>query len=208
MTKLIQTISAVALVVGLAGCGGGDSGGGTCPAFTPCGGSPVGTWEIKDYCVKNVPNPLGNQCMGATVSADGLSASGTVTYNADMTTSSNVTLKGSIKMSVPKSCLPFGATCELLNASLQEEIRDPTSDIMSGSCSGGDTCNCTLTMKPSAEMSTGTWRMMGNLLIEDGDDGLEYCVKGNELLIREPMSMGGMMGGMMEVSVSARLTKK
>lgn len=177
-------------------------GGGSCGNFTPCGGDVVGTWNIKQYCLSNTASPI-PECPAATVSVDGLSASGTVTYAANMTTTANTTIRGTMKMNIPASCL-MGATCALVDASLKSELSDPESPFSSASCTGSDTCSCSLVLKGTPMTSSGTYTISGNQLIEDGDAN-EYCVSGKELRLKSPMSMAGMME---DLAFSAVLEKQ
>jgi hypothetical protein len=68
---------------------------------------------------------------------------------------------------------------------------------------GSNPCTCSLVLRSTMMMVGGPWSTSGNILSQ-GSDVMEYCVQGNDLFIRTPMSMG-VMG---EASVSARLTRR
>ena len=192
-----------ALSAVLAGSCDDEDNNAACSAFTPCGGNVVGTWEVTDACLSgNLEFP---GCPAATTSFEGLGATGTVTFNADMTGTSNITTRGSVKMTLPASCL-MGASCAQLDTAIKSdpELTGPDSDFSSASCSGSGACTCTLTLKPSAMMSGGSWSTSGNRLIQGGDVN-EYCATESELKIQTEAASSGMME---DVRFGLRLKKK
>lgn len=205
----------IALASALATSCGDDGDSASCPTVTGCGGNIVGAWDIKQYCISGAQGIEVEDCPDARVSLNGISARGTVTYDANMTYQAVVTTSGSMVMSFPTSCI-MGVTCAQLNTALSQMTRDPDSDFSSVNCTGSNVCNCTFTFKNTPSTSTGTWQTMGNTLIEDMDSRSEYCVQGSELRIKSTMPMSGMMGMMgamgmtmsSEPTVSAVLTKK
>jgi hypothetical protein len=186
-------------------CDGDEDDDANCPAFLPCGGNVVGSWEFKEFCLELLQDPTGGECPTATFSTSGVQTSGTVTYNADMTGTTNTAISGTITVNIPSSCLG-GMTCGQVNADIQQAIR-PGGDLaelyMAASCTGGNLCICSLVLRSTMMMAGGPWSTSGNILSQ-GNDPMEYCVQGNDLFIRTPMSMG-VMG---EASVSARLTRR
>lgn len=188
----------------LAGSCGDDDKAGSCGAFTPCGGSVVGTWEIQEFCASG--SVTDSECPGATSSVSGIKASGTISFNADMTTTSNMTFSGSMKTTLPASCL-MGVTCAQLDAFFKTSLSEPDSDFSAASCTGTSTCECTMTFKPNAMMSSGTWRTQGNQLIDEEGESSDYCATEKELNLKPTMQMPAMMG-MDDLKMGMRLTKK
>jgi hypothetical protein len=170
-------------------CGDDDA---SCPAFTACGGDVVGTWSIKNTCVSGGGTGLVEDCPGATTSVEGLKATGTITFNANMTTTENVAISGSMKMNLPASCL-MGATCAQLDAVLKASLSEPDAPFSAVSCSGSSGCTCSVTFKGTAEMEMDTYRLSGNKIIDGDGEEQEYCVSGTTMNVRSTMSMGGMM---------------
>jgi hypothetical protein len=191
-------VSGALFVVGLGSCGDGDGNGGlggaSCGTFSPCGGGVVGTWELKTVCFSGtlpLPIPIPG-CTGATGSIQNASISGTVTYNADLTTTASTVLQSTMKVDVPQSCLP-GQTCAQLEAQLKAEMAEPDSGYTAVSCSGSGACTCLLTMKPDGIAEPGTYRIAGNQLITRAatgeEDTVDYCASATELKARTVMSV-------------------
>ena len=206
MAGMRNSLKLFALVVGasaLLSCGD-DGDGGSCGAFTPCGGNVVGTWSIQNMCSTGSVSSLIEDCPGATTSIEGLKGSGTVTYNADMTMVSNTTLTGTMKMNVPMSCI-MGGTCAQLDAVLKSLATEPDSPFSSASCTGSSTCACSFQLKGTAEMETGTYSISGNKITDSDGDAQDYCVSGDTLQLKSTMSMGGMME---DLQLAATLKKQ
>src|SRR5258708_5250378 len=74
------------LITGFAlGCSSPSNGGTSCP-MTPCGGNPLGTWQIDDVCTDWHKDPVSTaSCPGASSTRDDLHVSGTVTFRPDDT---------------------------------------------------------------------------------------------------------------------------
>jgi hypothetical protein len=184
-------------------CGDDDA---TCAAFTPCGGDVVGTWSIKNTCVTGGGGGgFVEDCPGATTSVDGLKATGTITFNANMTTTENVAISGAMKMNLPASCL-MGLSCAQVDAALKAAVlSDPDAPFSAVSCSGSSGCTCSVTFKGTAVMEMDTYRISGNKLIDGDGEEQEYCVSGTTLNMRSTMSMGGMMD---DLAMSMTLEKQ
>ncbi len=107
----VGLIWAAALV---AGCGG-DTGGvaASCGKVLPCGGSLTGTWTVSSSCESATDLTGGNACPAATIDESQLVASGTLTFNADMTFVSNTSQSGTRRFSVPLDCLgSISSSCD------------------------------------------------------------------------------------------------
>jgi hypothetical protein len=171
----------------------GDDGNGSCSAFTPCGGDVVATWTIKDMCVTGGGAGAIEECPGATATFEGVKGSGTIAFNANMTTTENVAITGSMKMNVPGSCL-MGGTCAQLDAALKAAfLGDSDAAFSAVSCSGSSSCSCNVTFKGTPSTEMGTYTISGNKIIDEDGEEQEYCVSGKTLSMRSSMSMAGMM---------------
>jgi hypothetical protein len=174
----------------------GSSGGGNCGAVAPCGGDIVGDWTIVDTCLAITrASPLAD-CPSATYDTSGLKATGTVSYRADLTYSTDLTLAGTMALNIPESCLTIQGitlTCAQLDQSVKQALMDdPDPSIQSVSCAGSGSCTCTFVTTPQSSSSTGTYITSGNNVTENGGTPNGYCVQGSELHVSEmSMSMGG-----------------
>jgi hypothetical protein len=192
-------IGATVFVLALGSCDDGDGNGGlgstSCGAFSPCGGAVVGTWELKNVCFSgSLPVPIAVPgCTGAVGSVQTATVSGTVTYNADLTTTANTTLQWTMKFDIPQSCLG-GQTCAQLEAQFKADLADPDSLFTAASCTGSGACVCLMTMKPDTISDPGTYRLAGNQIITRDamgeEETVDYCASATELKVRTVMSMG------------------
>lgn len=158
--------------------------GGTCPAYTACGGDPTGTWSYTAGCatVGNA-DPFKGQCPGASFSLT-IDLVGTVTFGGgNYTAKSTATTSSSVL--APKSCV--GNDCAKALGSQFPNAKD-------------DGVNCVGTSAPqtSSGDGTGTYVVAGNkMTLTDSKAGAtptdaEFCVKGNELSVHVlPKQAGG-----------------
>jgi hypothetical protein len=198
-----QVVLLTGAAVVLLGCG---SGSGQCGGNVACGGNLVGTWNIEDLCVESATSTMtGSTCSGIGVSTSGLRESGTITFNADLTYTSNATISGSLSETVPSSCLTTGGvtvSCAQLNAGFQ-----PASDGgLAGSCvsGGGGSCVCSFQFPSQTSMESGTYSISGSTVTNTPTAGTasssSYCVQGSTLTLASmPMSMPGASQGSAEL---------
>jgi hypothetical protein len=197
---------ACVLVAVLAGCG--SSSGGTCANSAACGGDLVGTWTIASSCVSVSLSTFDSQCPSAAASSSNLQASGTFTYNADMTYSKSAALSGSAVVTLPASCLTIQdvtVTCAQIN---QVFLATPIPG-MTLNCTGSSSCTCTETFTNTTSALSGTFTTTtGGLVTETASDGAvntsDFCVKGTTLT-QSPHGSSMMMG--QSVSGTITLTK-
>jgi hypothetical protein len=207
---VIGFVGAMAAAAGaLSGCGGG-SGGGTCANGSACGGNIVGTWKIVSSCLSSSGSDP--SCPTATSDTSGLKIDGTVTYDAAMTYNTAMTLSGTVKSTLPASCLMDNGmtiTCAQLGAAFMAGAQDPDFPFSAASCTGSSSCTCTLTYKPISVNDMGTYITAGGLLTETDSSGdatqSDFCVLGSKLTEspHKDMTMPGMMG---DVAVSGSIT--
>src|SRR5689334_9941313 len=98
-------------------CGGG---GGTCGAAAPCGGEIVGTWSISSSCLSANISMFEADCPAATATGVGLKITGTITYGADMTYTSQTTTTGSVRVTFPRDCIGT-TTCADIQPALRSD---------------------------------------------------------------------------------------
>jgi hypothetical protein len=183
-------VSVLACLSTLSSCGGGS---GTCGGAAACGGNIVGTWRIVSTCGGSPMASVNNMpCPGASVSADNVSISGTITFNSDMSYSGNVSVSGSETAVFPPSCLTQGTTCADLN---QIFSLDPSGSHCS---SQGSSCACTIVAPRMPLTSGGTYMTTSaGLLTETPEGGApqqsDYCVQGSTLTF-SPHAGSTMMG--------------
>src|SRR5262245_34831532 len=161
-----------------AGCGGN----GTDCSFTACGGSPVGEWHAIEACGTDSMDIT--RCSGASVSADIDSASGMVSIRNDMTYHVDIMTSGSVRATIPGSCVPGLTSCNQLATALE------SNGISNVACSGPPTATCTCTGRVnSSGVEDGTWSVAGSQLTtqptgSSTSDTASFCAQGNLLKIQ------------------------
>jgi hypothetical protein len=183
----------------------------SCESFAACGGNVVGNWTITSSCLSG--NISDVSCPGAIVDVSGLSIAGAASFNSDMTYTSQSTLSGSMKTTLPPACLMQGdltLTCEQYQQLLMQVIPDPESPFSGFSCkTSGSNCDCTFTFKATPSSEQGTYATAGNVLTMTAADGSseadDYCVSGDKLQLK-PMAMASMMD--MDLTMVLTLTKQ
>jgi hypothetical protein len=189
----------IALGFSLAGCGGdSDNNGAACSNAAGCGGDVVGTWTIQSTCV--TPSMPSMGCEGTTADTSGFKTTGSITFNADKTFTSNITFSGSVTTTLPASCLMRNgvtATCAQVQETLQPSVT--SGDYTSATCTatGNGGCACTLGLVPQTDTNSGSYSTSGSVLTEIDPDGSTddnaYCVKGNTMTL-SPTSSSGSSG--------------
>ena len=81
---------------------------------------------------------------------------GGITYNADMTYTSNSTISGSVAVTLPAACLTSNGVTVTCTQVTQELAAVPA--YTSANCVGsGSGCNCTLVMAAQTSTKSGTY---------------------------------------------------
>jgi hypothetical protein len=192
--KRIAAVIGLAQAAWLSGCGnaeGGGGGGGDCGKVMPCGGDIVGEWTFKSVCTDTtmMGDLTGGLCPSAAIDVKS-EISGSVTYDASMTYSQDMTISGTADVTVPASCLMQGGftlTCELAQIALNSELAE-TGIFESGTCkSAGSGCSCTLVMSPQTSNQSGDYTTAGTQVTHTPSGGVaaveNYCVQGRTLHI-------------------------
>jgi hypothetical protein len=208
----------------LAGCGSsvGKNGDRECPAYSPCGGNIVGTWVIRDYCAQGDPGFGSKEC--DVTSWEHERATGTMTFNADLTYSMDITSTVTFVLDAPLSCgsgsgggsfdePPDGGasvspsrapTCAEIEQGQQAYAAMNPNFAATVSCTGSNNrCACTRVSRPSTHMSKGSYSTRETKLSMNGSDHGRYCVKGNELFLFEADP-----GSVASSSASSRLVRQ
>ena len=154
-----------------------DPGSGTCPAFTPCGGSLVGTWHIDSLCISPPIMQSSTTCPSAQ---DELSADGTLTFGADGSFDPSKVML-SVAIVYPPSCIADSTACDQLGTEL-------------GPCTSTADGGCRCTPKTTTTMaSMESYVTSGSTVVltsTDPNTGVPktetayYCVTGNQLRLR------------------------
>jgi hypothetical protein len=176
--------------VATGGSASGGSGGGSCSDAVPCGGDPVGTWNVTSSCL-SLSGPLDMTMAGVACTA---SVVGTLQVTGSWIGKSNgayadyTTTVGAEQVDLPPPCMLISGTvvaCEQIGGLFTSfhYVSDPCSWLAGGSCScyarayqGGWPG---LLSWDSA--TSGKYTTSGNTLTLDGEARYAYCVSGNQM---------------------------
>jgi hypothetical protein len=195
----------------------GDKAAGSCGKVAPCGGDVVGSWTISGACanamslaMQVVPN-----CPTATATASSIHATGSATFNMDLTYTLSETLTVSASGTVPAECLVYAGltlTCAQFDELIQAYIASDPSMVQSAHCAGGMTCSCSFVLAPQTRTETGTYYTSGTALTtltNTTGSVTDYCVQKNELhmvSVNTTMPMGPM--GQVNIDADTVFTKQ
>jgi hypothetical protein len=203
----------IAMGMMVMGCGskGGNSNSdpaSTCGKVAACGGDLVGTWNIVAGCasVPMMPSIMG--CPNASAQNATVMASGTSTFNADKTFTSDTTETASETVVLPSSCLTtMGMTvsCQTLGQFLSGALQTDAGTTMASCNMSGSNCNCDISGTVHTS-SMGTYTTSGTSITTTANGTTsksDYCVgPGGELHV-----IGGTTG-MQGVSQDIVATKQ
>ena len=212
-------LSSLVLAPLVSACGS-SSGLGSCGKVSPCGGDITGNWTIKGACVSDatvtmqVAQILPN-CPSLTATATAVHASGSMSFDANMTYTLNETLSSSGQAMVPPSCLMVAGvtlTCAAADALIQQYIAANPMGVQSAHCTGSTTCVCDVTLAPTTTTETGTYTTSGTTVTTTSSTGTvgaaDYCVQKNELhMMRVNAAMPTDSMGNVNTDVDTVLTK-
>lgn len=140
----------------------------------PCGGDLVGTWQLDALCYE-FAETKGTSTSGCDIVADFVvDASGSVTFDAGGTYTSQLVLDITANTTMPASCF----------------VGLPAMDcgVIQPGCVGTTDvgCSCVQTFTETTD-DLGTWTTAGAELVFDGDPTPStYCVTGDDLVLWEP----------------------
>jgi hypothetical protein len=178
---------------------GPGSGSGSCTGVTPCGGTLTGSWEATSTCVTGTE--MFEDCPDSTLDSSGMKFVGTVTFADDMSYTSTIHTEGTLKLIAPVACLEknFDLNC----AEFQVFFSILLGEDGSISCSGTDTCSCSMTFMPKNPNAsqTGAWETLGTRLtmtpssVSADSEEWDYCVQPTQLNLKTPV-LSSMMQAM------------
>jgi hypothetical protein len=209
----VSCASLLALTV-LSSCGGSSSdSSASCSNTAACGGDITGKWTVVSSCVSPTGMTMVDpQCPTATSSGSTIKATGSVSYNADLTYSSMFTLSGSTSVTLPASCLTsqgITVTCAQLTQAFTMLTQTSNAPFKSASCANaGSGCTCTIVLSDQTSTASGTYTTSAaGVLTETPTGGTasesDYCVKGNTLTDSPHQSVD--MGTMGQMAVSGTI---
>lgn len=164
---------------------------GSCPAKTPCGGDPKGTWKYAaGGCIDEVD--FSSFCEAAVIKETNLKARGIIAIGA---TDFERAIEGtmSVKFEVPRSCL-LDAECAVIGSLLKTPPPNGPG-LSAGTCkpaAAAGVCECEGTKKISDKRAT-TYTIDGNTLNTADGEIYDYCVEGNQMTYRQ--SFEGLVEG-------------
>ena len=187
--RSVSGLNAMVLAASLAGCGGGDSAGGSCGKVEPCGGDIAGQWTVTNSCVDStalmtqIPPAISAMCPTAKVTTAEVATPGSYTFNADSTYTTMLSQTGNGTVDVPQSCLSLASDCSGLTTLIQLALTlTPVPSVQSIKCAGSADCVCTIVPVPVDTNETGTYSTTGNTLTTTPASGTprarSYCVQG------------------------------
>jgi hypothetical protein len=184
-------------------CNGATSGSGSCAKVSPCGGSLTGTWTLTNACVSlsEPTTDAGTTCPGESIQVGSVALSGTITFNSDMTYSTNFDETTSTTAVFPSSCLTSGSvtlTCSDLVTALSSDDEEDGGTGETVNCTmSGSNCDCTLAISAQAN-DTGTYSTSGDTVTLTATGSTPtadtYCVQGNTLYVFSSDTTSGAMG--------------
>ncbi len=146
--------------------------------FVPCGGNPEGVWKFDNVCFDQASlgeNPLKDTCPTATMSVE-MNWDATIEFAGSNYTSTFNKQEMKVFMTVPKSCLPAEAGCDVFGADM------PCTDT-------GEACECVKTeVKDQVETDSGTWVVEGTNLVMTNSQGdvstAPFCQSGDQVVVK------------------------
>jgi len=199
MRSVLVKISVLSVLSSVAGsassCGGDDAppggsgSGASCPAFTACGGDPVGNWTVSDVCAANLEQVFGAvvsqpACSNALMRTRDIEATGSYMIGADKQASSALTLSGTGEFLFNDACvqaLGLGDSAAGQCAAIQGQFMSTAGASASCTVAGAD-CGCTISLQTPLNGS-GSYSVANDKLVVDALEQ-PFCVEGNKLTIQ------------------------
>lgn len=156
-----------------------------CPAFTPCGGDPKGTWNVTGGCVTEALFEAAKaQCAGLVESNVVLKARGYVTANAT-TISRRTEVKFTATLAIPKACKDPVGSCTVVGQALVGLAMLEKATCTDDAATMG--CNCDVADTYNDNNPGDAYTTAGNTLTTNGamPRTFDYCVAGNEIKYKE-----------------------
>lgn len=153
----------------------------SCPAFTPCGGDPKGSWKVTGGCVTEaVLAEAKAKCAGLVESDVKFRARGTVVTDAVKVTR-DTEVEYTAKLAIPPECKPTQAplnTCAAVGSGLVFYAGLDTATCTDDAATGG--CNCDVADSFSDASSDTYTTSTSTLTTGSGNTErtFDYCVNG------------------------------
>lgn len=175
------SLAHVFVVLLATGCGDddGSSGSVACAPFTPCGGDPIGAWQVTGACDTE---PSGQ------VSEPYCSVGTAVTERTDASGSFEFVIDGALLVTLEQTVqVRFEWECEIPCFEVQQHLM--SDGLPSTTCrSANGKCVCRVSGSGHTD-STGTWSDGTSLLTIPLSDGstfsADYCIDGDQMELRE-----------------------
>ena len=158
--------------------------------FLACGGDVVGSWGILESSLPDTALPMGNGCT-VTLAVDVTASSGTYVFENDGTFEYDITRSGVVRHVITAACYtnPDTELCEPFGSAEELEDVEFTCDRLENK-----DCRCeSIEEQVARDEDVGTFTAADNELAfvyEGGEDIAEYCVSGDELLLRIAIDEG------------------
>lgn len=189
----IAILSGAALAGGLAvGCGSSGDGssddGPVCgETFTPCGGDPVGTWQVE-MCGSVVARfsfqAFEPTCHGLPFTIEQDATTGTITYDADGTGHFDYQVADRYSFTAPATCVAAMAgdrdPAELCRSLIDQFVNHGWTG---GACTPGDDggCHCAL-VGEAHQQAELEWQVSGTVMsFPQGGLSYDFCVDGDRM---------------------------
>lgn len=194
MRRLILGLIGVSVCLFVPACGGtSDGSDDKCPSAAACGGSLVGAWKITSSCLTiDLGAMMANTaCPEQTAGAKNLKATGNVTFAADLSYTSALTLTYDVVINQPKTCLTkqnITLTCDQLQQGIEAQLAmTPFTSVSCAAATGGG-CTCTFRGASQTASEAGTYTtteagLLTQTPMSGAVDDSDYCVKGSTLTL-------------------------
>lgn len=143
-----------------------------CPAFSPCGGDVIGTWNYESICITNdeVTGPFEGTCPGTELLMGSGAASGVVTLTGTEITR---TVSTSVEVTIA-----LGSSCTALCSAAPGiiESRLPGSTVTCAVDSGDGRCHCDLAYGSAVDETEGYTLTKGGIVTASGRT-FNYCLE-------------------------------
>lgn len=175
--------------------------------FKACGGDPIGTWLVKDFCIPGGSlgaDPFNGKCPGFSATGD-LTISNEISINATQIVTSDGNVTTASTLNIPLSCANTDGDGGVQNpapypdcASFQTQLNKNEVGKPQYACvdKGAGVCACTVTETKANPGNTSTYTTSGNTITTTDSTGkvntpTEYCRNGNLLTIAGRDTDGG-----------------
>jgi hypothetical protein len=154
--------------------------GGSCPAFTPCGGNIVGMWRLKSMCLKSTPTDAAVACTVQSMGSPTMGPAfyGTYTFTANGTFAESIGGSETWTLSYPGvACSRSDASAAQYCTDIQQRTQSAyaaaadagtitpiTSVGFTCTASGSEFCKCDESLTYSPCTIEGTYTTNGDLL--------------------------------------------